>query len=136
MSHKRQQIRDACKTTLHDETDAADRVYANRSQPLFGLSFPAIVIFATSETGEPTGIGDDPTTRTLELNIDCYCEATEDLDDELDDLTQAVEDLMADDDALEPALGWTLVSTAIDLGRHGEIPVGVARLTYAVTYLS
>ena len=75
--------------------------------------------------------------RTVSVNVDIYENATASLDDNLDALAVQVEESIAADFQLNGlAKDAVLVSTEIDFSGESEQPVGVARLTFNVRYVT
>jgi hypothetical protein len=137
VGHKRADIRNACVAKLTGATAAGDRVVSNRAARFFGMAFPYISIFALNEESGQNDMTGTDELRTLNLAIDLYVSVTEGIEDEIDDLAKAVEDLMDADDALGGhAINCELKGTETDLSMAGDQPFGLARLTYQVTYLA
>lgn len=138
MSHKRTDIRKSCVASLiAADTAAGLNVFSNRAIAFFGVTLPAINVVTTDESAEPESVSDAPTLRSLQLAIDLFMEASENLDDDLDDLALEVEEVLRNVESLgDAAIDCRLETTAMDLTRLGETPAGVTRLVYLVTYLA
>jgi hypothetical protein len=136
--HQRQLIREAVRACLMDRTDAAERVLTTRVIPLesFGV-LPLIAIYTRSETVDQESQSTAPRrlTRTLQLAVEAYVTATEDVDGSLDEIARTIEKLMA----VDPALGGAccdsiLAGTEMSFDSTGEQDVGIATLTFTVNY--
>ena len=138
MSHKRKEIRLACKQSLlNADTAAGDRIHSNRALPLFGIDFPAINVFALEETARAGRLGANVSFRQVAISIDVYQEASaEDLEGDLDDLANEVEQIFSVREAFgEDVVDAALVGTKVELSQVGGKPAGVVRLRYLVDYI-
>src|SRR5947209_4166802 len=98
MSHKRTLIRQAAVTKLSGATAAGTRVYSNVSLPLDELELPAINLYTLSESSEEFNVGPPRLRRNLKLACEITAEANSSLDDTLDSIAYAVEQLLQGQD--------------------------------------
>ncbi|HEX6828793.1 MAG TPA: hypothetical protein VF104_07425 [Burkholderiales bacterium] len=139
--HLRRQIREAAAALLTGLATTGGHVYASRVHPLSDGELPALRIYATEETSEPEGINppDLPKyfERRLTLVIEACAKAGADLDDTLDLIAQEVEVALGAAPTLSGAAhdSW-LSGTEIEFSGEGELPLGVARLSFTVLYIT
>lgn len=142
MGHVRQTIRESVVAQLVGtspsfRTLAADRVYETRILPLERQQLPAIAVYAEKETVDPRSKDNaGELQRDLSLVIDGIVEAGLNVDDAIDDLAKQIECAMNIDMTFGVAeVGNSILSsTETDIGVSGAKPIGMVRLTYAVTY--
>ena len=76
-------------------------------------------------------------TRTLAISVDVYVRANETFDDDVDAICVQVEAAVGADFRLNGlAKDVVLRGTDIDFSGEGEVPVGIARLTFDVRYVT
>lgn len=136
--HVRRQIREAAAALLTGLATTGSHVYPSRIYPMSDAELPGLRIFATEEASEPMGIASPKLLdRRLTLVIEACAKAESGLDDTLDLMCQEVETALA----ASPTLSGTahdswLTGTEIQLSGEGEQPLGVARLSYTVLYIT
>jgi len=98
--HPRKAIRAAFKARLLNATAAEDRVFATMTPPLEVESMlhdegPAIMVYARQEAKPelPVTRNDGGQKRTLTIEIEAVLVGASDLDDKLDDMAEAIENL-------------------------------------------
>jgi len=75
--------------------------------------------------------------RELSLSVEVYVRVNEKFDDDIDALCVQIEEAIAADYTLNGLVKDTiLTSTEIDFDGEAERPVGVARLTYTIRYVT
>ena len=138
MAHVRQQIRERMQAVLlAGVASASGRVYTSRVYALNQLSLPAVTISFDSESSGLITIGSRTMDRTVNIMLDVYSAAISDLDDALDAICVEVEESVAGDFTMNGlAKSCLLTSTDLSLTGGSETPIGVARLTYAVSYVT
>lgn len=138
MAHVRQQIRDAVATTLTSAvTLVSGRVYTTRVHPLNEALLPAISVYTGSETSERYNVGVTDINRELSLEIDVYVRESSTFDDDADAIAVQVEEAIAADFTIGGlAKSTVLTSTAIQFDGEADQILGVAKLTYAVRYVT
>ena len=138
MAHVRKQIRDRIAALLDSGVALVEgRVYNSRVYVLTQSKLPAITVYIGSEDSSLVTVGSKTLMRTVSVSVDIYENATASLDDNLDALAVQVEESIAADFQLNGlAKDAVLVSTEIDFSGESEQPVGVARLTFNVRYVT
>jgi hypothetical protein len=75
--------------------------------------------------------------RDLSVSVDAYVRVNDKFDDDIDALCVQIEETIAADYTLNGLVKDTiLTSTEIDFDGEAEKPVGVARLTYTIRYVT
>lgn len=138
MSHVRKQIRDNIVTTLTGLATTGSKIYKTRVYSLADGKLPGLCIYTGSETMEASTLTRPRTkTRVLEVFVEAYASAVSNLDDALDQICVEVEEALALDVTRGGKAKDTVVTAAeIEFSGEGEKPVGVARLTVTVTYMT
>lgn len=138
MAHIRQQIRSRAETILTSGvTLATGGVYASRVYPLTEAKLPAVTVYSGSEASGLQTMGVRTLARDLSLVIDAYVRVTDAFDDDVDALCVQIEETIAADYTLNGLVKDSiLTSTEIDFDGEAERPVGVARLTYTIRYVT
>jgi hypothetical protein len=138
MSHVRKQIRDRIATILTSGvTLVSSRVYKTRVYPLSQAKLPAVTVYVGSESSGLMTIGVKTLMRDLEVSIDVYENANASLDDNLDAIAVQIEETIGADFTLNGlAKQSVLTSTSIDFSGETEQPVGIARLTFTIRYIT
>ena len=138
MAHVRKQIRDRMESILSTGvTSVSGRVYASRIYPMTGPDLPAVAIYTASETSGLQTMGTRTLAREISLNVDAYVRVTATFDDTIDALCVEIEETVAADYTLNGLVkDAILTSTEIDFDGESEKPVGVARLTYTIRYVT
>jgi hypothetical protein len=136
LKHARTQIRNAVTTLLKGNTTADNNVYEARVYPINDPKLPALLIYTKQETvGEQSMSRPRTQQRELFLTVEAYVKARGNVDEDTDNLTMEIEQLIAAD----PTLGGLVKDTALDttetqFSDDGEKPVAVAILTFSVLY--
>jgi hypothetical protein len=82
-------------------------------------------------------MGDKTLMRDLSLSVDAYVRVTDTFDDDVDAIAVQIEEVIAADYTLNGlAKNTVLSSSEIEFDGEGERPVGVARLTYTIRYVT
>jgi hypothetical protein len=138
MPHVRQQIRDRIASDLTTGVPlVANRVYTSRVYPLTEANLPAITVHTGSEASSLMAMGTVTLTRSVSISVDAYVRATNAFDDDVDAICVQIEDALGGDFRLGGiAKDIVLVSTDIDFSGEAEQPVGIARLTFDVRYVT
>lgn len=138
MAHVRKQIRDRMESILASgATLATGGVFASRVYPLTKAKLPALTIYTGSEASGLQTMGAKTMARDLSLIIDAYVRVTDTFDDDVDALCVQVEETIASDYTLNGlAKNTVLSSTEIDFDAETERPIGVARMTYTIRYVT
>lgn len=134
--HKRQEIREAVKAMLLDQTLANANVYSNRVSTFWKQQLPSISVFTRDEETTPRDLANSKYVRTLNLTIEIHAEAKENLDDTLDTIADQIETLIGTDQSLGgTALGTIMTGTTVELAGEAATPVGVLTLSFQTKYI-
>ncbi len=138
MAHVRTQIRDRVGSVLTGAvTLVSGRVYKSRVYPLSTDNLPALTVLTGSESSALMAMGAKTLDRTVTIFVDCYVSVTDSFDDDVDALATQVEEAIAGDfDVNGLAKTAVLQSTEIDFSGESDTPVGIARLSYDVRYVT
>ena len=138
MAHVRKQIRDRIASVLSSGVGlVSTRVYASRVYPLTEAKLPALTVYSGVETSSLINMSSKDMFRTMTVNVDAYVRATNTFDDDIDAICVQIEAAMAGDFTVNGlAKDAILTSTEIDFSGDTEQPIGVARLTYTVRYVT
>lgn len=139
MAHERRDIRVAIVAALSGETDAGVRVYASRLAPVRAAELPTILVYTNEEQTDPASAASCPRSlkRTVQVSVEGYLKAVDDIDDAFDALALQIETAMdADLNFGGAAFDSYLAGTELGGKVEGNVPMGVVRLDYVVTYYS
>lgn len=141
MAHVRTSIRNAIASRLSGLTTSAARCYPSRVQPLADANLPCLRVFLDEEEIESASLLADPTLiRNAVLRVECCGKAVASLDSTLDTMLAEVEAALAT--SPDPTFGGLLkgpplpVSITVDLDDGLEKPVGIATISYRITYFT
>ena len=138
MAHIRKQIRDRLETILTSGVSLVQsRVFGSRIYPLTAPQLPAIAVYTASESSNLQTMGLRTQMRDLSVSIDVYVMVNDKFDDDIDALCVQIEQTIAADYTLNGlAKDTILTGTEIDFDGEAEKPIGVARLTYSIRYVT
>lgn len=138
MAHVRKQIRDRIASQLTSNVSlVSSRVYTSRVYPLTEANLPALTVFAGSETSNRLNMGLNDLNRVLLIEVDAYVRVTGTFDDDVDAIAVQVEEAIANDFTVNGlAKEAVLINTDIQFSGDAEQPVGVAKLTFSVRYVT
>lgn len=140
MAHVRKSIRDRIASVLDSGVAlVSSRVYASRVYPIDPSNLPAITVYTGSEASglHNMASGTPDLMRTLSVTVDCYVRITETFDDDVDAICVQIEEAIANDFTVNGfAKDVVLNSTEIDFSGEAEQPVGIARMTFVVRYIT
>ena len=138
MAHVRKLIRDRMATVLSAGVGLVNgRVFTSRLYPLTAAKLPAITVHSGAEASGLMAMGNVTLMRTLQVSVDVYVRANETFDDDVDAICVQVEAAIGGDFRLDGlAKDVVLTGTDIDFSGEGEVPVGIARLTFDVRYVT
>lgn len=136
MPHHRETVRDAIVSAVTGLTTTGSRVYRSRVYSLAADKLPGLVVYCRSETSEPELVVGIPRklVRVAQFVIEGYARATADVDETLDDIAAEVETAIGGSQLSNAARDCTLTGTDIDFADGGDVPLGIIRMTFAVTY--
>ena len=140
MAHVRKSIRDRFEARLKSQVSLVRRrVFASRVYPIDASKLPAITVYTGSEASglHNMASGTPDLMRTLSVTVDCYVRITETFDDDVDAICVQIEEAIANDFTVNSlAKDAVLTSTDIDFSGDAEQPVGIARMTFVVRYIT
>jgi len=138
MAHVRKQIRDRMASTISTgATLVSSRVYTTRIYPLTDANLPAITVYTGSEVSSRLNMGLNDLNRSLTVDVDVYVRATSTFDDDVDAIAVQIEEAIAGDFTVNGlAKEAVLTGTEIQFSGDAEQPIGVAKLTYSVRYVT
>lgn len=138
MAHVRKQIRDRIASQLTSNVAlVSSRVYTSRVYPLTESNLPAITVYTGSEISSRLNMGVGDLNRSLTVDVDLYVRATATFDDDVDAIAVQVEEAIASDFTVNGlAKEAVLTGTDIQFSGDAEQPVGVAKLTFTVRYVT
>lgn len=136
MPHQRENVRDAIVSAVTSLTTTGSRVYRSRIYPLASDKLPGLVVYCRSETSEPELVVGIPRklVRVAQFVVEGYARATADVDETLDDIAAEVETAIGGSQLSNAVRDCTLTNTDIDFADGGDVPLGIIRMTFAVTY--
>lgn len=140
--HQRKIIRNTVKDLLLNNTSVGERVFVNRYTPLWQTEFPCICIYFKKDTPQPRPRGSYFYRRNLFLVVEVMVKASPSMDDEIDDITLEVEDIVLPnlflDGPYQPdeknASFEDLQDTDISLTADGQKLFGSGRMTFLLEY--
>jgi hypothetical protein len=138
MAHVRQQIRDRIVSVLKSNVSLVKRrVFSSRVYALTEKDLPAITVYTGSEVSSRLNMGLNDLNRSLTLDVDIYVRATSAFDNDVDAIAVQIEEAIAGDFTVNGlAKEAVLTGTEIQFSGDAEQPVGVAKLTYSVRYVT
>lgn len=138
MAHVRKQIRDRIASTLTSGVSlVSNRVYASRVYPLTEAKLPAITVYTGAEISNRLNMGLSDLNRSLSVEVDIYVRATGTFDDDVDAIAVQVEEAIAGDFTVNSlAKEAVLTGTDIQFSGDAEQPIGIAKLTFTVRYVT
>jgi len=138
MAHVRKQIRDRVAAVLSSNVSLVnDRVYTTRVHPFNDTNLPAISVYTGSESSERLNAGVTDLFRELTLDIDIYVRETSSFDDDVDAISVQVEEAIANDFTINGLAKFAvLTSTEIQFDGDADQILGIAKLTYAIRYVT
>lgn len=138
MAHVRQQIRDRIAQVITTSTTLVRRrVYKTRVYPLTEGNLPAVTVYTGQEVSNLQTIGARTLMRNLDVAVDVYVKVTDNFDRDVDNIAVQIEEAIADDFTVNGlAKSAVLTGTDIDFSGEAEQPVGIARLTFTIQYIT
>jgi hypothetical protein len=136
MAHVRKQIRDNIVTTLTGLTTTGSRVYRSRVYPVADNKLPGILIYTDSEEVETATINPPRTQlRTLTVRIEAFVKGVSNFDDDIDTITEEVEEALAADLTRGGLAKDTRITDfSVEFSGDGDQPVGVGQISVEVDY--
>jgi len=146
----RKAIRDQVVKILKNKTAVGPRVFPNSTVPTWEKELPVILIFPTSEPASKFSAAPRELERTLTLAVEIVASGPEvdeegnpppagvkSLEDILDEIAEQVECEMSRDTSLaDTADDSVLVNSEFEFEGIGGVPIGSARLSFEISYLT
>ena len=139
MGNKRTEIRQALKALINVEVLFTGVTVSTNRRSLVSQreELPAITLMTANESATPEALQQKRYIRKLELRIEYRVDATENVDDLMDDALSQIEDFMLlNRDISGTLLGSELKGTETDVGHEGDQEIGLGVLIYECTYVS
>jgi len=138
MAHIRKQIRDRFVTVLKSNVGLVKRrVYPSRVYALTSPDLPAVTVYTGSEASDLMTMGARTLMRELSMEVDLYVRLNDTFDNKVDEIAVQIEEAIAADFTVNGlAKEAVLTSTEIDFSGDAEQPIGVAKLTFRVRYVT
>ena len=137
MSHVRKLIRDDLVITVTGLPTTGSNVFRSRVNSNEASKLPCLCVYTLSETVERTAMNGNQILRELEVLIEGYARSRTALDDTLDLIAVEVEEAVAIDPTRGGrALSTYLTSSEFNLEDGGDQPIGVAKLSFQVQYVT
>jgi hypothetical protein len=96
-----------------------------------------LAVYAVSEVSGLQTMGQKTLMRDVSVSVEAYIKARNTFDDDVDAIAVQIEQAIASDTTLGGvAKDAILASTEIEFSPEAERPVGVARLTFTVRYVT
>ncbi|MFT6659916.1 hypothetical protein [Maritalea sp.] len=136
MTHVRQQIREAFIAKLIAAAMPGAEIMKARTLKVDPVNGPIILVFAPTETSDVSAMGKiPPLEREVSISLEGYVKGGVDIEDDLDDIAEAVEQAFGADPKLGGLVKSTfLVSTNMDIGGGSEQRVANIQMAYKVRY--
>tara|TARA_R110001632_G_scaffold232969_1_gene375698 strand:- start:2653 stop:3075 length:423 start_codon:yes stop_codon:yes gene_type:complete len=116
---------------------AKRRVFPTRIFPLDGGKLPCLAVYTTSEASALQTMGRKTLARDVSIVVEAYIRASDTFDDDADAISVQIESAVSADTTLGGlAKDTVLISTEIEFSSEAERPIGVARLTFTVRYVT
>jgi hypothetical protein len=136
MSHVRTQIRKEFQSELLIIPDFEGRVYATRNYPFQRDQLPACNIYIGDEVSEALNLsmGHRILNRIASVNVELFYQGTDAVDDAIDNLCVAVEQILGASLLASLVSENTLTGTTFDFNADGEQIAATAVMQYQATY--
>jgi hypothetical protein len=136
MAHARKGIRDNIVSTLTGLAETGSRVFRNRVYPIAEDRLPGLLIFTESEEIEPSTITPPRTQmRRLVVGVEAYVKGVSNYDDQLDTISEQVEEALAADVTRNGLAKDTRIgSFESEFSGEGDQPVAVGRMSVEIVY--
>mgnify|MGYP001239177860 CR=1 FL=1 len=138
MSSKRKDIRDAIAALLlAPAIPKVVGVFANRIELFDKSELPGVAIYSSDENAVPRDTSNSRYIRSMNLVVEVIAQANSGLDDDLDEISDAIEERILGNQELGGlAVGIAYLSTEIVLeGESVQAAVGAARINFEIKYI-
>lgn len=138
MAHVRKQIRDEVVSTLTGLATTGSNVFRSRVYPLGDSKLPGLAIYTDTEEIAPQTISPPRTQlRTLTITVDCYVKGVSNFDNDLDTISEEIEEALAADLTRGGlAKDTRITSFQADFSGEGDQPVATAKISIEVDYVT
>ena len=138
MAHVRKQIRDNVVTALTGLATTGSNVFRSRVYPMETSKLPGLAIYTDSEEIAPQTINPPRTQlRTLTVTVDCYVKGVSNFDNDLDTISEEVEEALTADLTRGGLAKDTRVSSfQADFSGEGEQPIATGKISIEVDYVT
>lgn len=138
MTHVRQQVRNAITALVKTVPELADSTFESRVYPLGKEDLPAALIFTENEAIEDvTKQNQRVQKRSIETSIYIFARSNDLIENSIDPLAAAVEDVILNDQTLGGVANKTSLSEVnLLIGGEPDAPTGAARLSFISTVLT
>ena len=136
MAHVRKQIRDNIVTTLTGLTTTGSNVFRTRVYPFESSKLPGLAIYTDNEEIEVQTITAPRTQiRLLTVTVDCYVRGVSNFDNDLDTISEEVEEALATDLTRGGLAKDTRVAGfEADFSGDGDQPIANGKISIEVEY--
>lgn len=139
MSSKRKDIRNALKTLFENDVqfDAISIFSSRRSLISEREELPSITLFTPNEDLTPETIDQKRYIRKLQLTLEIRTASTDNVDDDLDTISDMVETFMLANSSINGlVLGSVCLTIETEVGLEANQEIGLCTLNYECTYVS
>lgn len=139
MSSKRKDIRNALKTLFENDVqfDAISIFSSRRSLISEREELPSITLFTPNEDLTPETIDQNRYIRKLQLTLEIRTASTDNVDDDLDTISDMVETFMLANSSINGlVLGSVCLTIETEVGLEANQEIGLCTLNYECTYVS
>ncbi len=135
--NKREQIRNAVVELLKRSNVSNGNICDSRVTPITEDELPVVVVSIDSESSEMVSRANGSSQKCAQLAIEVVNAASTEVEDYLDKVTAKIERLMLSDQTLGDIVNHTeLKQTDIAILREGDIPMGIARMSFDISYFA
>ena len=136
MAHVRKQIRDNIITTITGLSTTGSNVYRSRVYPIAEDKLPGVLVYTELEEIETVSITPPRTQmRSLTVRIEAYVKGVSNFDNDLDTISEEVEEALSIDVTRGGLAKDTVVTSfEAEFSGDGDQPVAVGRMSIRVDY--
>lgn len=139
MANKRKAIRQKIKELLTaDNNFTGVTIFSSRQNPVvLNQQLPSITVFVSNEPVEPESMDERRYIRTPEILFEARVFATDNVDDDLDDLMTKIENFMVTNSFIEGLVLNTLqITSESEVGIEGTKEIGLGTVTFTAQYIT
>lgn len=138
-THQRRQIRTKIKELLAaDSNFTGVTIFSSRqNNVVLNQQLPSITVYVDNEPVTPESMNKRRYIRSPEIRFEVRVTATDDVDDQLDDLMASVENLMDDNSDLDGLLlESVLQNSELEFGLEATKEIGLGTVIYQGQYIT